>query len=178
MTARTDETSATSNDAALRFRLRAAGIADLPDYAALRRFAAREPDAFARAMLEFARLPRARAPLVPALAAVLLEADLRPDDRVLVAGIRPWPWLAARTQGISVLLAGAVTAGTLRAAADADGASVVAAPPAWLQAAGLTDAPDSGPRGLCLEGWSNATAEAMPGWPTPRGGTGMAVVGS
>jgi hypothetical protein len=178
MTARTDETSATSNEAALRFRLRAAGIADLADYAALRRFAACEPDAFARAMLEFAALPRARAPLVPALAAVLLEADLRPDDRVLVAGIGPWPWLAARTQAIPVLLARGVTASTLRPAADADCASVVAAPPAWLQSAGLTSAPDSGPRGLYLEGWSNATAEAVPGWPTSRGGTGMAVLGS
>jgi hypothetical protein len=169
MTARADETAATSNEAALRFRLRAAGAAQLSDYAALCRFATGEPDLFAAAMLDFAGLARTQAELVPALAAVLLEADLRPDDRVLVAGIAPWPWLAAQTQGIAVILADRATAATLRAAAAAERASVVAAPPAWLQAAGLTGAPASGPRGLYLQGWSDATAAAIPAWPTRRG---------
>jgi hypothetical protein len=138
------ECSATGNEAALRFRLRADGIADLPDHAALRRFAAADPDRFQTAILDFAGLGAAQvAPaqavgLAAALAVVLLEADLRPDDRLLVAGTAPWPWEAARTQGIPVILAREATPASLRAVAEAERASAIAAPPAWLEAAGLT----------------------------------------
>ncbi len=43
--------------------------------------------------------------LIRPLAELLLFADLRPDDRVLVAGAAAWPWLAALTQGTTVILA-------------------------------------------------------------------------
>jgi acyl-coenzyme A synthetase/AMP-(fatty) acid ligase len=36
---------------------------------------------------------------------VLLHADLRPDDRVLVAAGPPWPWLLARRYRTQVVLA-------------------------------------------------------------------------
>jgi len=146
------ERIATGNEAALRFRLRAEGIADLPDHAALRRFAAAQPERFQAALLAFAGLGQ-KPPAVPqgaaevaswpvaqlaeALAVVLLEADLRPDDRLLLAGPDRWPWLAARTQGIAVIVADAATPASLRAVAAAARASAIAAPPAWLEAAGL-----------------------------------------
>jgi hypothetical protein len=83
MTRQTDEHTATSNEAALRFRLRADGIADLADHAALRRFAAAHPAAFATAILQFGGVAEdTEGTVVPALVAVLLEADLRPDDRL------------------------------------------------------------------------------------------------
>lgn len=46
-----------------------------------------------------------KALLVRPLAELLLFADLRPDDRVLVAGGATWPWLAALILGATVLLA-------------------------------------------------------------------------
>jgi len=211
MTVSRDERSVTSNEAALRFRLRACGIAVLPDYAALRRFAAAQPTAFHTAVLAFAGIvgPTARltgnaapeglvlrhadgvrrvvdfatvaclpvelpailtrswraAALAPALAALLLEADLRPDDRLLVAGLRPWPWLGALTQGIKLILAADATPATLRAIAAAEEASVIAAAPAWLATASLDDAPACRPRGVYLDGWADATKTARPAMP-------------
>jgi hypothetical protein len=83
MTRQTDEHTATSNEAALRFKLRADGIADLADHAALRRFAAAHPAAFRKAILDFAGIAEdTEGTAVPALVAMLLEADLRPDDRL------------------------------------------------------------------------------------------------
>jgi hypothetical protein len=194
MTAAAAETTATSNAAALRFRLRAQGIADLADNAALRRFAAAEPDAFHAAVAGFAgihgparlwregvskplklRRPDGNAvlfdggappagvagelgrvwsteALLPPLAALLIEADLRPDDRLLVAGFEPWPWLAALTQGIALVLAKDATPATLRAIAALEGATAVAAPASWLDAASLDDAPPPGaPRAIRLD---------------------------
>jgi len=46
-----------------------------------------------------------KALLVRPLAELLLFADLRPDDRLLVAGGATWPWLAALTLGTTVILA-------------------------------------------------------------------------
>jgi hypothetical protein len=123
--ARPDERTLTSNEAALRFQLRADGIATLADRAALDRFAAARPDTFARAMRAFAGVPDGAADL-PLLVRMLLDADLRPDDRLLVAGLPPWPWL------------GMLGATLVSDPAQAD---VVAAPAAWLAAAALAGGP-------------------------------------
>jgi len=45
------------------------------------------------------------AELVGPLAVLLLHADLRPDDRLLVACAPVWPWLAALLAGTTVILA-------------------------------------------------------------------------
>ncbi len=135
MTARPHERSVTSNEAALRFRLRAEGVADLADRAALDRFAATRPDAFRQAVLDFAGLPAGTA-AISALVAVLLDADLRPDDRLLVAGLSRWPWLNA------------IGATVVTEVAQAD---AVVAPAAWLAAAGLADTGQPGPRVVAIE---------------------------
>jgi hypothetical protein len=46
-----------------------------------------------------------KALLVRPLAELLLFADFRPDDRVLVAGGATWPWFAALTLGTTIILA-------------------------------------------------------------------------
>jgi hypothetical protein len=135
MTGRPDERSATSNEAALRFRLRAEGIATLPDRTALDRFAAAQPAAFAQAMRAFAGVPAGAADL-PVLVGLLLDADLRPDDRLLVAGVPPWPWLGAL--GVALVT-------------DAAQADVVVAPASWLGAAGVTAVPGGRPRVVAIE---------------------------
>jgi hypothetical protein len=63
--------------------------------------------------------------LVRPLAELLLFADLRPDDRVLVAGGATWPWLMALTLGTTVILAPATP---LLAAVAEEGATVLIAP--------------------------------------------------
>jgi acetoacetyl-CoA synthetase len=65
------------------------------------------------------------------LADLLLHADLRPDDCVLVAGGAAWPWLAALLEGTKLVLA-AATPESLLATAAAEGASVLVAPAQWL----------------------------------------------
>ncbi len=167
MTVGRDERGATCNEAALRFRLRADGTARLADHAALRRFAADQPAAFRAALLAFAGVAAPAA----ALAALLLEADLRPDDRLLVAGTPVPAWLGPLAH---VVHAPHATPATLRALAEAEQASLVVAPPSWLAAArlpdiGLSHTPGSGPRGLYPEGWPDATAEPMPARPTRPG---------
>jgi hypothetical protein len=162
VTAGRDERRATSNEAALRLRLRAEGIADLADHAALRRFAAAEPATFNDAILAFAGV----AAPPDALAALLLDADLRPDDRLLVAGTPAHAWLRPLAR---VIRAPHATPATLRAIAEAEQASLVIAPPSWLAAAGLTEATPCGPRGIYPAGWSDATAEAIPTRPTRPG---------
>ena len=62
--------------------------------------------------------------LIRPLADLLLHADLRPDDRLLVVG-PAWPWLAALLEGTAVILA--APAGLLATAA-AERASVLVAP--------------------------------------------------
>jgi len=69
--------------------------------------------------------------LVRPLAELLLHADLRPDDRLLVAGAAAWPWLAALLEGTTVILA-AATPATLLATAAEEAASVLVAPAQWL----------------------------------------------
>jgi hypothetical protein len=71
--------------------------------------------------------------LIRPLAEVLLHADLRPDDRVLIAGPH-WPWLVALLQGTSLILASPPT--NLLAAVAAERATVLTGPaPAIAQAA-------------------------------------------
>jgi len=62
--------------------------------------------------------------LIRPLADVLLHADVRPDDRLLVIGPK-WPWLAALLEGTIIVLSAAHDA--LTSAAD-EGASVLVAP--------------------------------------------------
>jgi hypothetical protein len=65
--------------------------------------------------------------LIRPLAELLLHADLRPDDRLVVCGAPAWPWLAALLEGTSVILA-AATADTLLAIAAEEAATVLVAP--------------------------------------------------
>jgi len=70
------------------------------------------------------------ATLIKPVTDVLLHADLRPDDRVVVIG-PTWPWLAALLQGTTVVLA-ASTAATLLPLAAEERASVLVAPAQML----------------------------------------------
>jgi hypothetical protein len=65
--------------------------------------------------------------LIRPLADLLLHADLRPDDRLLVIGSAAWPWLAALLEGTAVILAAAAPATLLATAAD-EAATVLVAP--------------------------------------------------
>jgi hypothetical protein len=65
--------------------------------------------------------------LIRPLADLLLHADIRPDDRVLVIGAAAWPWLAALLEGATVILA-SPTASALLAIAGEEAASVLVAP--------------------------------------------------
>ena len=65
--------------------------------------------------------------LIRPLADLLLHADLRPDDRLLVVGSAAWPWLAALLEGTTVILA-AATPATLMATAGEEAATVLVAP--------------------------------------------------
>jgi hypothetical protein len=69
--------------------------------------------------------------LIRPLAEILLHADVRPDDRLLVAG-PPWPWLAALFEGASITLADPIN--LMEAAADAR-ASILVAPAQTLSEA-------------------------------------------
>ena len=62
--------------------------------------------------------------LIRLLAELLLHADLRPDDRVLVAG-PTWPWLAALLDGTTLIFA---ASGDLLDAASQESATVLVAP--------------------------------------------------
>jgi hypothetical protein len=64
--------------------------------------------------------------LVRPLAELLLHADVRPDDRLLVVGAA-WPWLASLLEGTTVILA-APAAATLLATAAEERATVLVAP--------------------------------------------------
>jgi len=66
------------------------------------------------------------AALIRPLADLLLHADLRPDDRLLVLG-SAWPWLAALLEGTAVILAAPSTP-TLLALTAEERASVLVAP--------------------------------------------------
>jgi hypothetical protein len=91
--------------------------------------------------LAMLRRPWPRARLIRPLAEVLLHADLRPDDRVLVAAGPSWPWLVALRQGTTIILAEPPASAELLAAAAGEGATVLIAdamalPDAAFQRAG------------------------------------------
>ena len=65
--------------------------------------------------------------LIRPLAELLLHADLRPDDRLLIVGSAPWPWIVALLEGTVVVLAAATPATLLATAAD-EHATVLVAP--------------------------------------------------
>ena len=65
--------------------------------------------------------------LVGPLAELLLHADLRPDDRLLIAGSPVWPWLAALLAGTTLILADP-SPNTLLATVGKEQASVLVAP--------------------------------------------------
>jgi hypothetical protein len=65
--------------------------------------------------------------LIRPLADLLLHADLRPDDRLLVVGSAAWPWLAVLLEGTTVILA-ATTPPSLLATAAEEGATVIVTP--------------------------------------------------
>jgi hypothetical protein len=65
--------------------------------------------------------------LIRPLAELLLHADIRPDDRLLVADGPTWPWLASLLEGTTVILA-APSADTLLTAAADEAATIVVAP--------------------------------------------------
>jgi len=91
-----------------------------------------------------------KALLVRPLAELLLFADLRPDDRVLVAGGAAWPWLAALILGTTVILA---QPASLLPAVAQEAATVLIAPGAALAGAAFRRAgtrPDLGALGTII----------------------------
>ncbi len=69
--------------------------------------------------------------LLAARAALLLHADLRPDDIVLLAGVPPDAWLPALADGTTLIVATTTPARLLPLAAET-GATVLAAPAGWI----------------------------------------------
>ena len=123
------EAIATTNAWAFLHWLRFTHGIDLPDWAALQRLSTGDPSRFGGLIADFAQLPpkplRLASSLPPELppelseplnrlwppalllrplADVLLHADLRPDDRVMIVGGH-WPWLVSLLQGTTILLA-------------------------------------------------------------------------
>jgi hypothetical protein len=66
------------------------------------------------------------ATLIHPLADLLLHADVRPDDRLIVVG-STWPWLVALLEGAAVILATATADAVLETVAD-EGATVLVTP--------------------------------------------------
>jgi hypothetical protein len=87
------------------------------------------------------------ASLIRPLAELLLHADLRPDDRLLVIGSVPWPWLAGLLEGTTIILATAAPATLLATTAD-EGTTILVAPAEALAEAAFQRArrrPNLGP---------------------------------
>jgi hypothetical protein len=74
------------------------------------------------------------ATLIRPLADLLLHADLRPDDRLLVVG-PAWPWLAALLEGTAIILAAPAAADLLAIAAEEAATVVVTPAPVLAEAA-------------------------------------------
>jgi hypothetical protein len=127
------ERVATSNAWAFLHWLRATRRIDLDGWEALIAWSASDPAGFCGAVAEFAGLPEnSRRSAVRAVAEVMLHADLRPDDRVLIAGGPPSPWALARGQGTEIILAAPPSAARLFAMAARERASVLIADAAAL----------------------------------------------
>ncbi len=86
--------------------LRATGRADLDGWPAVVAWSANDRSAFTGAIAYFAGVD-AEPRLIRAAAEVLLHADIRPDDVVLVATGTAWPWRIAAVQGTKIVLADA-----------------------------------------------------------------------
>lgn len=98
------EQVATSNAWAFLHWLRTTERRDLDGWQALIVWSAADPPAFSEAVVHFAGLPeRSRRSDIRAAAEVLLHADLRPDDRALIAAGPPRPWVDARRQGTEII---------------------------------------------------------------------------
>ncbi|MBV8615182.1 MAG: hypothetical protein JOY66_15655 [Acetobacteraceae bacterium] len=161
------EQVATSNAWAFQHWLRASGRADLNGWKGLIAWSAADPAGFTDALTEFAGLSllnslsatwggegrgevgdapiqwaeRERSRAVRPCAEVLLHADLRPDDRVLVAAGPSWPWQLALRYRTQVVLARPLTPSALMPRAAEEQASVLVAdagtlPDAAFQRAG------------------------------------------
>jgi acetoacetyl-CoA synthetase len=65
------------------------------------------------------------------MAELLLHADIRPDDCLLVAGTASWPWLAGLLEGTRIVL-GTATAASLLAMVAEESASILVAPAQML----------------------------------------------
>ncbi len=127
------ERVATSNAWAFLHWLRTTERRDLDGWEALIAWSAADPPGFSEAVAHFAGLPeRSRRPDIRAAAEVLLHADLRPDDRVLIAAGPPRPWVLARRQGTEIILADPPPAAGLLAMAAEEQASVLVADAASL----------------------------------------------
>jgi len=128
------ERVATSNAWAFLHWLRTTQRRDLDGWEALIAWSASDPSGFSEAIAHFAGLPeRSRRPEIRAAAEALLHADLRPDDRVLIAAGPPRPWVLARPQGTEIILADPPpTAANLLAMAAEERASVLVADAAAL----------------------------------------------
>lgn len=154
------EQVATSNAWAFLQWVRATGRGDVEGWEGLIAWSAADPAQFSDALAEFAGLPlhslsaprggegrvevgesRRALEVVRQHAEVLLHADLRPDDRVLVAAGPPWPWLLARRYHTQVVLASPLSRSALMPRAAEEQASVLVAdagtlPDAAFQRAG------------------------------------------
>jgi hypothetical protein len=120
------EQVATSNAWAFLHWLRATGRANLEGWEGLIAWSAADPAGFSDALAGFAGLPldslsalgaerelRRTLETVRLHAEILLHADLRPDDRVLVMAGPPWPWLLALRYRTQVVLASPLPPPTL-----------------------------------------------------------------
>ncbi len=143
----------TTNAWAFLHWLRTMRSVDLPDWAALQRWSVADQAAFGQVIAAFARLPDTPvqladcagrlspsppdsgvaklleqrwppATLIRPMAELLLHADLRPDDRLLVCG-PAWPWLAALLERTAIILAAPTD---LLATAAAERATVLVVP--------------------------------------------------
>lgn len=130
------ERVATSNAWAFLHWLRSTGRRDLDGWEALIAWSAADPAGFTGALTEFAALPPASdRRLIRAVADVLLHADLRPDDRVLIAAGPAWPWQVALDQGTEILTEGPLPPAALLARTAGERASVLVADAASLSEA-------------------------------------------
>jgi hypothetical protein len=100
--------------------------------------------------------------LLAAQAALLLHADLRPDDIVLLAGLPPDAWLPALTNGTTLIVSTTTPAALLPLAAET-GATVLAAPAGWI-----TEAAFPRPDRLHLAGLRSVIALGSPMAPAER----------
>jgi hypothetical protein len=152
------ERAITTNAAAFRFWLRALGVPD-------------QSEPTADMIRDFAGIGGTAAPL-SVLAVLLLKADLRPDDRTLVAGLPERLKPLLERLGMAAVFVADARPDRLRELAAEARATVVMAPPAWLAQAGL--GPDSTPRGIypcglrasATDETAGETAGATPARPT------------